>query len=95
MTSSRARRLPAAYRDSAQAKPAVDIGWRDFFADARLQRMIEIALKNNRDLRVSVLNMQASQAQYRIVRAGAVPDARRRRRRKETAHAERSVVPPA
>ena len=38
-----------------------------------MQRLIEIALKNNRDLRVSVLNMQASQAQYRIVRAGLFP----------------------
>ena len=28
---------------------APDIGWRDFFADARLQRIVELALKNNRD----------------------------------------------
>jgi multidrug efflux system outer membrane protein len=38
---------------SANGKAAIDIGWRDFFADARLQRLIELALKNNRDLRVS------------------------------------------
>ncbi|PRY04544.1 multidrug efflux system outer membrane protein [Paraburkholderia sp. BL25I1N1] len=52
---------------------AADIGWRDFFVDPRMQRLIEIALKNNRDLRVSVLTMQASQAQFRIVRAGLLP----------------------
>jgi outer membrane protein, multidrug efflux system len=63
----------AATARSANAKAAVDIGWRDFFVDPRMQRLIEIALKNNRDLRVSVLNMQASQAQYRIVRAGLLP----------------------
>jgi len=58
---------------TANGQAATDIGWRDFFADARLQRLIEIALKNNRDLRVSVLNIQASQAQYRIVRAALFP----------------------
>ncbi|WP_233851169.1 efflux transporter outer membrane subunit [Paraburkholderia sp. HD33-4] len=58
---------------SANGQAAVDIGWRNFFVDPRLQQLIEIALKNNRDLRVSVLNMQASAAQYRIVRAGLFP----------------------
>jgi multidrug efflux system outer membrane protein len=52
---------------------AADIGWRDFFADARLQRIEELALKNNRDLRVSMLNVEAAQAQYQIVRAGLFP----------------------
>ena len=58
---------------TANGQAAADIGWRDFFADARLQRLIEIALKNNRDLRVSVLNIQASQAQYQITRAALFP----------------------
>jgi len=58
---------------SANGQAAADIGWREFFVDQRLQRLIEIALENNRDLRVSVLNMQASAAQYRIVRAGLFP----------------------
>jgi multidrug efflux system outer membrane protein len=63
----------AASARSANGQAAADIGWREFFVDPRMQRLIEIALKNNRDLRVSVLNMQASQAQYRIVRAGLMP----------------------
>jgi len=58
---------------SAGGAAATDIGWRDFFADARLQRIIEIALRNNRDLRVSVLNMEAARAQYQITRAGLFP----------------------
>jgi multidrug efflux system outer membrane protein len=63
----------AAGARSANGQAAADIGWRNFFVDPRLQELIEIALKNNRDLRVSVLNMQASAAQYRIVRAGLFP----------------------
>jgi multidrug efflux system outer membrane protein len=58
---------------SAQAKPAVDIGWRDFFVDARLQQIVAIALKNNRDLRVSMLNVAAARSQYQITRAQLLP----------------------
>ena len=59
--------------DPASGSPAVDIGWRDFLADPRLQRLVEIALKNNRDLRVAVLNVAQVQAQYRIQRAALLP----------------------
>ncbi|WP_186035854.1 efflux transporter outer membrane subunit, partial [Burkholderia gladioli] len=58
---------------SANGQAAADIGWRNFFADPRLQALIEIALKNNRDLRVSVLNIEAARAQYQITRAGLFP----------------------
>ena len=53
--------------------PARDIGWREFLADPRLQRLVEIALLNNRDLRVAVLNVAQVQAQYRILRSGLFP----------------------
>ena len=58
---------------SANGQAATAIGWREFFVDPRLQRLIEIALKNNRDLRVSVLNIEAARAQYQITRADLFP----------------------
>lgn len=58
---------------SANGAAATDIGWRDFFVDPRLQQLVEIALKNNRDLRVSVLNVEAARAQYQITRAQLFP----------------------
>jgi outer membrane protein, multidrug efflux system len=58
---------------SASGAAATDIGWRDFFTDPRLQQLVEIALKNNRDLRVSVLNVEAARAQYQITRAALFP----------------------
>jgi multidrug efflux system outer membrane protein len=53
--------------------PAADIGWRDFLTDPRLQRLVEIGLANNRDLRVAALNVAQTQAQYRIQRAALFP----------------------
>src|SRR6185437_1474345 len=56
------------------AAPAAEIGWRDFFEDPRLQDVIGLALTNNRDLRVAVLNVEATRAQYRIARSALLPD---------------------
>ncbi len=47
---------------NAATLPAVDIGWRDFLTDPRLQRLVEIALVNNRDLRIAALNVVQMQA---------------------------------
>ena len=58
---------------TAQGKPAIDIGWRNFFVDPRLQKIIFIALQNNRDLRVAMLNVDAARAQYQITRASLFP----------------------
>jgi multidrug efflux system outer membrane protein len=50
-----------------------DIGWREFFVDDKLRRLIEIALANNRDLRVAALNIDRARAEYRIERADLFP----------------------
>jgi multidrug efflux system outer membrane protein len=58
---------------SAQGRAATDIGWDEFFTDPRLKRIIGLALNNNRDLRVSVLQVEEARAQYRIERANLMP----------------------
>ena len=52
---------------------AADIAARDFIGDERLNRLIELALANNRDLRIAVLNVEQSRAQYLITRAASFP----------------------
>jgi outer membrane protein, multidrug efflux system len=58
---------------TAASLAAWDIGWRDFFADPRLQQLIAQALANNRDLRVAVLNIELARAQYRVQRSNLLP----------------------
>jgi multidrug efflux system outer membrane protein len=58
---------------NATAPAAADIGWRDFFIDARLQTLIELALQHNPDARIAALNIAAARAQYRIQRADLFP----------------------
>ncbi|MDP4494805.1 efflux transporter outer membrane subunit [Vibrio cholerae] len=57
----------------ASTNPTAEIGWREMFIDKRLQALIELALINNRDLRIATLNVEAVKAQYGIERSARVP----------------------
>ncbi|AMM24398.1 efflux transporter outer membrane subunit [Variovorax sp. PAMC 28711] len=52
---------------------AAAVVWQDFFVDPRLAKLIETALVNNRDLRVSVLNIEQARAQFQIQRSSLFP----------------------
>jgi multidrug efflux system outer membrane protein len=65
-----------AYKDSAGKPgdvPVADIAWRNFFVDERLQKVIDLALANNRDLRIAALNVEMARALYGIQRAELFP----------------------
>ena len=54
--------------------PAVpDLGWREFFADEKLQQVIGMALTNNRDLRIAALYVERARAMYGIARSELFP----------------------
>jgi multidrug efflux system outer membrane protein len=49
------------------------IPWRGFFTDPAMQNLTALSLANNRDLRVTVLNVSVAEAQYRVERASLFP----------------------
>ncbi|WIW89774.1 efflux transporter outer membrane subunit [Sphingobium sp. V4] len=59
--------------DGQGAIAPADTGWRDFFTDAGLSRVIETALANNRDLRLALANVEQARAQYKVQRADLLP----------------------
>ncbi|MBL8266536.1 AdeC/AdeK/OprM family multidrug efflux complex outer membrane factor [Steroidobacter sp.] len=67
--------VAAEYPDagSATASSIATIEWQEFYADAKLRELIELALTNNRDLRVAILNIDQARAQYRIQRSDSFP----------------------
>ena len=66
--------VPAAYPGATpDSTAAAQADWQEFFSDARLRELIDLALKNNRDLRVAVLNIEQARAQYRIQDAQTLP----------------------
>ena len=58
---------------TAGTQAVADLPWQSFISDARLRSLVELALANNRDLRVAVLNIEQARAQYRIQRADRYP----------------------
>lgn len=52
---------------------AADLDWRQVLVDPRLQGVVDLALKQNRDLRVAVLNIEKARATYGVQRANLFP----------------------
>ena len=74
---------PVAYdasTDPAAGTRAVNIGWRDFFTDPRLEALIEAALVHNRDLAVAVARIEVARGFYRVQGAERYPAPRSRAR---------------
>ena len=66
--------VPQALPSSGVEAPTpIDVSWRSFFVEPRLRGTIELALANNRDLRVAALNIERARAQYGIARASLFP----------------------
>jgi len=66
----------AAYKDTQtipEARIAPDLSRQEFFADEKLQKIIETALDNNRDLRLAALNVERVRALYGVQRAELFP----------------------
>jgi multidrug efflux system outer membrane protein len=51
----------------------MQIKWQEFFTDSKLQKIIETALQNNRDLRLAVLHVERARGLYGIQRSELLP----------------------
>jgi len=65
--------VPTVASVAVQTTAAADIEWQSFFSDPKLRLLIEAALRNNRDLRIAVLNIEQARAQFQIRRADQFP----------------------
>jgi len=66
--------FPAEYAgDVTLGERAVDIGWRDFFADQQLQQLVATALERNRDLAIAVAQIEEARGLYNIQDADRLP----------------------
>lgn len=73
--------VPAQYPDlpsqdaakAASGVAAADLGWREFFRDPRLLALIDLSLKNNRDMRIAVERVQEARAQFGIQQSDRLP----------------------
>ena len=65
--------LAATDSDAAIGVRAVDVAWRDFFRDPRLDTLVASALRSNRDMVIAVERIEVARGQYGIQRADRFP----------------------
>lgn len=63
--------LPASEAGSGQT--AANIAFQDYFKSQTLQQVIAMALENNRDLKVALLNIEQAKAAYQIKKSDELP----------------------
>lgn len=61
------------YADAEEGATAATLAWQDFFPDPRLRSLVAIALERNRDLAISVSQIQEARALFRVQRADRLP----------------------
>ena len=64
--------IPSSYINASGTSVA-EQGYKNFFADQRLLQVLDLALNNNRDLRIAALNIQRAQQQYQITENNQLP----------------------
>jgi outer membrane protein, multidrug efflux system len=52
-----------------QTKPS----WEDFVQNETLKKVVDLAIKNNKDLKIALLNIESARATYRISKADSFP----------------------
>ena len=66
--------VPASVDGRSVAAQTVDgLEWQRIITDTRLRKTVELALANNRDLRIAALNIEKARAQYQIEGAALLP----------------------
>lgn len=66
--------VPATFGQAdANQKALSELAWRSFISDQRLQQVVDLSLKNNRDLKIASLNIEKSRALYQVQRADLFP----------------------
>lgn len=66
--------VPETFSQPSAQGESTAIAWRAYFTDARLQQLIELALANNRDLRIAAFNLEQARAQLQIQRSALLPN---------------------
>lgn len=65
--------IPTEYPAAGTETHAQPASWQEYFTDPALQQLINTALANNRDLRLTALRIEEARAQYGIQRADRLP----------------------
>ncbi|MFW2353760.1 efflux transporter outer membrane subunit [Aliarcobacter butzleri] len=68
--------IPTEFKNSTDKNSNLEYiqpNWQDFVKNDKLKELIKLALENNRDLKIAILNIESARATYRIEKAKYFP----------------------
>ncbi|MDD2886487.1 MAG: efflux transporter outer membrane subunit [Aliarcobacter sp.] len=70
--------IPLEWNTSVEAKNQEDLtqikpSWEDFVQNETLKKVVDLAIKNNKDLKIALLNIESARATYRISNSDSFP----------------------
>ncbi|RBQ30078.1 efflux transporter outer membrane subunit [Aliarcobacter vitoriensis] len=68
--------IPTEFKNSTDKNSNLEYiqpNWQDFVKNDKLKKLIKLALENNRDLKIAILNIESARATYRIEKAKYFP----------------------
>lgn len=68
--------IPTEFKNSKDKNSNLDYiqpNWQDFVKNDKLKELIKLAIENNRDLKIAILNIESARATYRIEKAKYFP----------------------
>ncbi|MBE0380178.1 efflux transporter outer membrane subunit [Pseudoalteromonas prydzensis] len=65
--------VPDSYAVQGEQGNIADLNWQQFFANEKLQRLIELTLQHNKDIKLAALNVQQVRALYQIEDSALYP----------------------
>ena len=73
ITTTENRSVPGAYNDSKDTTNTSTIPWRSFFSDKNLVALIDTALKNNQELKITLQEIEIAKNEIRLRQAPLMP----------------------
>ena len=70
--------IPLEWNNPVEAKTEENLtqkkpSWEDFVQNDTLKKVVALAIKNNKDLKIALLNIQSARATYRVTKADSFP----------------------
>lgn len=67
------RSVPASYTGGSDTTNTAAVQWRNFFTDPNLQQLIDTAIKNNQELKITLQEIEIARADIRVKQGALLP----------------------
>ena len=67
------KEMPASFKNQKSSASIAGVKWRQYFADVRLQKLIDTAISNNSDLQIALQRIEMSRSSVKLANGALLP----------------------